>query len=450
MQIKFFDTFNKKKVNFEPIEKNQVGIYSCGPTVYNYAHIGNLLSYLRWDILRRVFEYNHFTINQVMNITDVDDKTIKAAQERGITLDNLTREYSELFFADIKKLNIESAEHYPKATDHIQEMIGLIGKLLANGSAYKSSDGIYFSIDKFKNYGKLSRLNLEDLQAGAGGRVKADEYDKHKVNDFVLWKFWDESDGDVFWESDLGRGRPGWHIECSAMSRKYLGQPFDIHTGGVDLIFPHHENEIAQSEGAFGKKFANHWIHNEHLLVDNKKMSKSAHNFYILKDILGKNIDPLAFRYLSLTSHYRSKLNFSWKSLEASQNAIYNLRRETGKLIGSGGKIIKQYQERFNQLINDDMNLPEALALTWDLLKSDNSNNDKYATILDFDRVLGLDLDKIKPIKISQDILDLAKKMDQARENKDYELADKLRIQIEGRGYSVQNTLNGSTIEKTV
>jgi len=315
------------------------------------------------------------------------------------------------------------------------------------------------------------------LRVGASGRVSKDEYDKDQAQDFVLWKFWDEKDGEVYWEpreilkheTQIKKGRPGWHIECSAMSHKLLGQPtcgersrtVDIHTGGIDLVFPHHTNEIAQSEGAFGKKFVNYWIHNEHLLVDNKKMAKSAGNFYTLRDIEAQGFSPLAFRYLVLTTHYRKKLNFSWESLKAADNALKKLYREMKKfschpehnegsrdLSVSSQNDMNKYQEKFLEAINDDMNTPEALAQVWELIKSDEKDEEKFATLLDFDKVLGLQLDKVREEEIPTEILELAKKMDQARDNKDYEVADKLRVEIGEHGYIVKNTIDGSQVEK--
>ncbi len=457
--MNLYNTLTGKKEEFNPLEKGHVKIYVCGPTVYNYAHIGNLSSYIRWDILRRIFEYNGYKINEVMNLTDVDDKTIRDSQKHKTTLKEFTQKYTKLFFKDLQKLNIKKAEVYPKATDHIQEMVEIVQKLMKKGIAYKAQDGIYFDISKFSSYGKLAKLDKKGLKVGASNRVKLDEYDKENAQDFVLWKFWDKSDGDVFWDpstwlgtnTEIEKGRPGWHIECSAMSSKYLGQPFDIHTGGVDLIFPHHENEIAQSEGAYGKKFVNYWIHAEHLLVDSAKMSKSKHNFYILSDIIKKGFDPISFRYLVFSSHYKSKLNFTWKSLESAENALTKLRDQVLHLRTKkhkNGKTIKIYQKKFLSAINNDMNTPEALAVVWELIKSDERDSDKYATLIDFDKVLGFKLDGIKSEKVSEDILNKLSKMDKARSVKDFNTADKLRAEIEKNGYKVLNTKDGSRVEK--
>ncbi len=448
MDIKLYNTLHRKAEVFKPIEKNKVGIYVCGPTVYNYVHIGNLLSYVNWDILRRTLEYFGYDVKEVMNLTDVDDKTIRDSQKNGKRIKEFTEHYSKEFFKDIEKLNIEKVEVNPKATDHIDDMVSLIKKLLENKLAYKTEDGIYFDIGKFTHYGELSRLDKEGLKAGASGRIKKDEYDKGDVSDFVLWKFWDKQDGDVFWETSIGKGRPGWHIECSAMSKHYLGQPFDIHTGGIDLLFPHHENEIAQSEGAYGKKFVNYWLHNEHLLVNNEKMSKSKGNFYNLQNIVKKGYLPLDFRYLVISAHYRSKLNFSWESLEAASKAFGKLKKHVLDIKSSNGHILEKYKHSFMEALSDDLNTPVALSLIWKLLKSDNPDSDKYATIIDFDKVMGLGLEKLKNDKVPSEISKKLLAIDKARKEKNYDLADEFRSQIEREGYKVLNTEEGSRVEK--
>src|SRR3989344_565745 len=285
-KIKFYNTLTREKENFSPINKNEVLFYSCGPTVYNYPHIGNYRAYIFADTLKRVLLYNGYKVKHIMNLTDIDDKTIRDSQKEGKTLKEFTEFYTKEFFKDIKSLNILEPTKFTKATDYIDEMVNITKKLLEKDLAYKSEDGsVYFNIRKFKNYGKLSRLELENQKENASGRIKTDEYDKENAQDFALWKAWDKEDGDVFWETDLGKGRPGWHIECSAMSMKNLGEQIDLHTGGVEDIFPHHENEIAQSEGATGVKFVKYWMHNEWVLVREKKMAKTDQNFYTLKDL---------------------------------------------------------------------------------------------------------------------------------------------------------------------
>ena len=308
MPIKFYNTINRKIQIFKPLDKRAIRIYTCGPTVYNFAHIGNLRTYIFEDVLRRVLEYNDYKVRQIMNITNVEDKIINKAVKENKTIAEITKPYEKIFFSDIKKLNIKKAEVYPKATKHIKEIISLINKIIKKKFAYQSDDGsIYFDISKFKKYGRLSELEKKELKIST--RVSADEYQKEDARDFVLWKA--KKNNEPSWPSPWGNGRPGWHIECSAMSIKYLGEYFDIHAGGVDNIFPHHENEIAQAEAATGKKFVNFWIHGEHLLVDGKKMAKSLDNFYNLEFLEKKGFNPLAFRYLILISHYRSKLNFT-------------------------------------------------------------------------------------------------------------------------------------------
>ncbi|MEK7496220.1 MAG: cysteine--tRNA ligase, partial [Patescibacteria group bacterium] len=334
---------------------------------------------------------------------------------------------------------------YPKATEHIKEMVGLIKKLIAKNFAYQGKDGsVYFNISKFKNYGELSQLEKRKIKIGA--RIAADEYNKEEAQDFVLWKT--AKAGEPSWPSPWGNGRPGWHIECSAMSMKYLGETLDIHAGAVDLIFPHHENEIAQSEAATGKKFVRYWLHSEHLSVDNQKMSKSLSNIFTLHDIERKKINPLAFRYLILTTHYRSKLNFTWESLGAAQNAMgrlttYDLRQTTNdeRTTNDDNKKIKIYIKKFLSAINDDLNTPKALSIIWQIIKDENfSSNAKKCLLLEFDKVLGLGLGKIKPLKIPQKIKQLAAQREKLRTNKQFIQADALRKQIEELGYIIEDT----------
>lgn len=474
--IKLFNTLTRKKESFKAISKNKIGLYTCGPTVYWYSHLGNLRTYLFEDILRRMFEYNGYKIKQMMNITDVEDKIIKKAIQENKNIYTITKPYTKLFLNDLKKLNIEKAEKYPKATSHIKEMINMIKSLIKKGLAYKGKDGsIYFNISKFKNYGKLSQLEKRELKIGAGlpankTGISSDEYKKEDAQDFVLWKT--QTDENLkkikaVWKSPWGWGRPGWHIECSAMAMEYLGKTFDIHAGAIDLIFPHHENEIAQSEGITGKKFANFWLHGEHLLIDGQKMSKSLGNIFTLKDIENKNINPLVFRYLVLMSHYRSKLNFTWKSLEGAQNALNNLTdnlRQTtyDKRLTTDDKKIQKYKKEFLNAINDDLNTPKAIALIWQIISAkggsasggkDNnlSNSAKKQLILEFDKVLGLGLNKIKPIKIQKipiKIKKMVKEREVLRRNKQFIPADLLRKKIEELGYNIEDTAFGQNVRK--
>jgi len=390
-----------------------------------------------------------------MNLTDVDDKTIKGSQKEGTSLKDYTERYKKAFFEDIEKLNIEKAEFYPEATNNIKEMKGIIKKLLEKKIAYIGDDkSIYYSISKFKDYGNLSKIKLKGLKAGA--RVNQDEYEKENVSDFALWKAWDKNDGDVFWESDFGKGRPGWHIECSAMSIKYLGETFDIHAGGVDLIFPHHENEIAQSEGATGKKFANFWLHNEHLLVDGKKMSKSLGNFYTLRDLLEKGHNPASIRYLLLATHYRQKLNFSFKGLESADNAverinnfIFNLKNaKSGNSKSNVDSLIGKAEKDFEKCMDDDLNISEALGVIFDFIREINKSDisqksaDKIIkTMKKFDGVLGI-LEE-KEDKITENIESLIREREEARKKKDFKKADEIRDNLKEKGIILEDSKDG-------
>jgi len=378
MSLSFYNTLTRKKDEFVPVKKGMATIYTCGPTVYAHAHIGNLRAFLFYDILRRYLKYSGFSVKHVMNITDVDDKTIRDSKKEGITLREFTEKYTKLFFDDLKTLNVETFEFYPKATDHIKEMVTLVKKLMDRGYAYMGDDqSVYFNVKKFKEYGKLSKIDLSQLKAGA--RVAQDEYTKEQVQDFALWKAWTPEDGDVYWETEFGKGRPGWHIECSAMGMKYLGNTIDIHGGGVDLIFPHHENEIAQSEAATGKQFVKYWIHNEHILVEGKKMSKSLGNFFTLKDLIERGHDPMAIRYSLVSTHYRSKLNITDKAirdaglaLERIHNFIDLLKEVKGKENPEVAKMIKKAREAFEKAMDDDLDTNTALASMFDFIKETN------------------------------------------------------------------------------
>jgi len=464
MSLKLYNTLTRKKEEFKPIGAGHVGIYSCGPTVYNFAHIGNFRAMIFADLVRRYIKYKGYNLTHVMNITDVDDKTIRDSKKEGITLKEFTERYTKYFFEDLKTLNIEKVDIYPRATEHIKEMINLIKKLLEKGYAYKADDAIYYNIKKFNEYGKLSHLKIDELKAGA--RVANDEYDKDNAHDFALWKFWDENDGNVFWETELGKGRPGWHIECSAMSMKYLGETFDIHTGGVDLIFPHHENEIAQSEAATGKPFVNYWLHNEHLLVDNKKMSKSIGNFYTLRDLLKKGYNPRSIRYVLIATHYRQKMNFSFDGLEAADSAIKRLDEFMTKLNNFKGtnhnpkvaEIIEKTKNDFENAMDDDFNISIALSAVFDFVKNINtflmnnkmSKEDAQKAIKlmkGFDSVIGILKDEKKQ-EISEEIKQLIEKRQEARKNNDYKLADKIRDELKEKGIILKDTKDGVRWEK--
>lgn len=440
--MKIFNTLTRKIEEFEPIQDKKVGIYSCGPTVYDVAHIGNLRTYIFNDILKRVLRYFGYSVDQVMNVTDVDDKTIKGSEGKKAKLDELTRKYEKKFFDDLKDLNILMPEKTTRATEYVDKMVLFVEDLMEKGYAYKAGDNsIYFSIAKFKDYGKLSKLDKEGIKAGA--RVAQDEYDKENPSDFVLWKAWDEADGEIYWETSIGKGRPGWHLECSTMSGDLLGETIDIHTGAVDLVFPHHENEIAQSEARNGKRFVNFWVHGEHLLVDGKKMSKSLGNVYNLEDMANKGFSPLDFRYLVLGSHYRSKLNFTWAALEGAKNTRERLDRIILLLRGKveGTALSEAYLVRFKDAIGKDLDIPVGLSVLWEMLRDEKVNeSEKYNTALAMDEVLGLKLSSIDEEKAPEDVIKLAEDRLRAKKDKDYAKADQLREQIETKGYKVEDT----------
>jgi cysteinyl-tRNA synthetase len=451
MSLKIHNTYTRNIEEFVPIKKDSVSLYTCGPTVYNYPHIGNYRAYIFGDTLKRYLTYSGYQVNHVMNITDIDDKTIKNSQEVGKDLREFTEFYTNEFYKDRNMLNIVPADNYPKATDYIEEMVSIIEKLLENGHAYKSADGsVYFDIKSFPTYGKLAHIDLTELKDNAKGRMKNDEYDKDSAQDFALWKAYDESDGQVFWETALGKGRPGWHIECTAMSIKNLGEQIDIHTGGVDNIFPHHENEIAQSEAFTGKQFVKYWMHNEWLLVNGKKMSKSLGNFYTLRDLIEKGINPLAYRMWLMTAHYRTLTNLNMDTLQGTETALKRLYEAYKSLPEDGGGFVDDtYKSRFIAFMDNDLDTPQALALMWELVKDVNlSPGNKRATMLDFDRVFGFGLADIKDEDIPTEVIRLTTERESARNNKDWALSDVLRAKINALGYEVKDTTDGSKISK--
>ncbi|MEK7586207.1 MAG: cysteine--tRNA ligase [Patescibacteria group bacterium] len=458
MALSIYNTLSRSKEIFEPLNNKSVGLYTCGPTVYNYPHIGNYRAYVFGDILKRYLKYREYKVKHIMNITDIDDKTIRDSIIEEKTLKEFTEFYTEEFYKDRDALNIIPADKYTKATDYVKEMLELTEKLVENSHAYMTDDGsAYFSIKKDTEYGKLSHFTLSDLKENAEGRMKSDEYDKDNAQDFALWKAWDKNDGDVFWnpsemldkDTKLTKGRPGWHIECSAMSMKELGESFDLHTGGVDNIFPHHENEIAQSECATGHMFVKYWMHNEHLMVDGKKMAKSAGNFYTLRDLIEKDINPLAFRLWLYTAHYRTKTNFTIDAVLASQTALGRLYDSFRALGEDTGKIDQKYKEKLIAYMDDDLDTPKALALLWDLVRDgDISNPDKRATMLDFDQVFGFGIDKLKEDVISEGVMRLANEREKARQAKDWAKSDELRDKIKDLGYEVKDLDEGYKISK--
>jgi len=460
MSISFFNTLSRRKEEFVALEEGRVRVYTCGPTVYDYAHIGNFRAFIFEDLLRRYLKYRGYQVYQVMNITDVDDKTIAGAKREGISLKEFTQRYTDAFFEDLETLNIERAEVYPLATEHIGDMAALVKRLIKNGLAYEVKGAFYFRISQFKDYGKLSHMKLDGLKVGA--RVSSDEYEKDEASDFALWKAWEPEDGNVFWETDLGKGRPGWHIECSSMSMKYLGEHFDIHTGGVDTIFPHHENEIAQSEGATGAKFVNYWLHCDHLIVEGRKMSKSLGNYYTLRDILAKGYNPRAIRHLLLSTHYRQKLNFTFDGLKASQEAVErlddlvaNLKRLTGEGgTGEVERLVSRAKEEFRQALDDDLNISGGWGALFKLVRESNrlisqgkmgrrEGEMVLEAVRDFDRVLGVL--KEKEEEIGEEELELIKRREEAREEGNWELADRIREELLRKGISLEDRLEGTS-----
>ena len=465
MAIKFYNTLTYKKQIFKPLRNKRVGLYTCGPTVYNFSHIGNLRTYIFEDILQKTLEYNGYRVKRVMNITDVghltsdadtgEDKIELEAKKEKKSVWEITKFYTEAFLRDIKELNIIKPEIIIPATKTVDDQIKIIKILIDKKYAYETSKVIYFNVAKFKNYNKLSRQQLRDKLVAARQEVIKDREKKHPA-DFVLWfKLAGRYKNHVMrWPSPWGLGFPGWHIECSAISRKYLGQPFDIHTGGVDHIGTHHTNEIAQSEAAFGKPLTKFWLHSEFLLIDESKMAKSEGNFITLDTLKKHGFDPLVFRYLVLTAHYRSKLNFTWKSLSSAQNALNNLRRimadlKTTPPLLTRARLKKRLAEEFKKYINDDLNTPRALALLWEIVKSQKLDlKTKYALITDFDKVLGLNLAKIKTEKIPAAILKLAKDRKKHRQEKNFTKADEFRKKIELLGWLIEDTPQGPKLKR--
>jgi cysteinyl-tRNA synthetase len=445
MDVRLFNTLTGTFEKLAFPSNHEIRMYHCGPTVYDYAHIGNLRTFIMNDILRRTLEHAGYTVKQVMNITDIDDKTIKRSRDEKISLGNLTKNYENLFLADLRHLGIKPAHRMTRATDHICDMITLIERLLRDNYAYSAPDRIYFDIKKSKGNGTLARLNLG---AGTQSRIISDDYAKKNPRDFALWKFWTENDGKNVFEASFGRGRPGWHIECSAMAMAELDETIDIHTGGVDLIFPHHTNEIAQSEAATGKQFSKLWLHGEFLTVDGKKMSKSLGNFITLKTVIDCGINPMAFRYFVLTAHYRSKANFTWEALKGAQTALEHLMAHMGP---RSGTVHKEYSARFAEIAIDDLDTPRALALAWEVAKNNTlSHEDKTATLLYFDRIFGfgLKLEARTQPPIPAQVAYLVSARKKARLAKNWTLSDKIRAEIETLGYDVTDTPKGSTISK--
>ncbi len=462
MEIKLQNSLTGKKETFRPIKEGEVLMYNCGPTVYNYAHLGNLRSYIFADTLRRMFEYNDFSVKQVINITDVghltsdadfgEDKIEKEAKKEGKDAEEITKFYTEKFFEDLDRLNIHREKIiFPKATEHIESQKNMIEKLLDKDFAYITDDAIYFKTSKFPEYQKLFGIDRSNMEEEFARVIPTGE--KEDIQDFALWKFSKPGEHRLQeWKSPRSdkMGFPGWHIECSAMIKEILGETIDVHTGGIDHIPVHHTNEIAQSTCANEKPLANFWIHNAFLNVESGKMAKSEENFIRLQTILDKGFDPLSFRYLILTAHYSSPLLFSWQSLEASKNALERLKE---KVLEFGPETdsnqTETYKEKFKEFINNDLDTPKALALTWDIIKDDSlDNSQKKHLILDFDKVFGLNLDSIEIVEIPEEVKKLIDEREKSRAEKDWQKSDEIRKKIENLGFSVKDTENGPKISK--
>ncbi len=458
MTIQFHNTLSGRIEPLNPLKPGTIGLYTCGPTVYDFPHIGNCRAYVFEDLLKRFLMTSGYKVTHIMNITDVDDKTIKGANALGLSLREYTEKYVDAFFQDQKKLNILPADHYPRATDHIPEMVAIVKTLLDKGYAYAKDGSIYFSIDKFPAYGALSKIKRDDLQPGR--RIESDEYEKESLHDFALWK--NKKEGEPFWETEIGPGRPGWHIECSAMSQKYLGETFDIHCGGVDNIFPHHENEIAQSEASNGRKFVNTWLHCHHLIVDGEKMSKSKGNFFTLGDLISRGADPLDLRYLLLATHYRKMLNFTFDALAQAKTSrqrlldfLYELEHRSYSFDTNPdvAKLTAKAETGFQKDLGDDLNISGALSAIFDFVREVN-------TLLSQDKIGRIDADHIQAIlqnfnavlailprreenDLPPEIKAKIDEREKARKEKDFDRADQLRGDLLSMGILLEDTKDG-------
>ena len=467
MTLQFRNTLTRRTEPFVPLAPGRAGIYTCGPTVYDHAHLGNLRTFMFEDLLVRHLAWRGFAVFRVMNLTDVDDKTIRGAREAGLSLDAFTRPFKDAFFADLETLRIRPADVYPAATDHTEAMIGMIGALIERGHAYQAGDGsVYFRIESFPEYGKLARIDRAGLKPGA--RVDQDEYEKEQVGDFALWKAWTEKDGDVAWDSPWGRGRPGWHIECSAMSTQYLGPTFDIHCGGVDNLFPHHEDEIAQSECCTGKPFVRYWLHSAHLIVEGRKMSKSEGNFFTLPQILDQGWTGREVRYLLLSTHYRQQLNFTFDGLKAARTSLHRLDELRRRLEDRAGDaepgglpgFASARREAFGAALDDDLNISGALGHLFDLVREANTALDHdgmdppaAAAVRD---LLTEDLDHVLAVMEPDpsetggdaDLEALLERRNRARAERNWAEADRLRDHLADLGWKVQDGPDGSRLVK--
>jgi cysteinyl-tRNA synthetase len=463
MPLRFFDSYTRQVREFVPLNPPNVSIYTCGPTVYSRAHIGNFRAYIFEDLLQRHLESRGYRVHRVMNLTDVDDKTIRGTREANVPLEEYTRPFKQAFFQDLETLRIKRANEFPAATDpqYIARMIEMIGLLMTRDLAYQADDkSVYFRINKFPDYGKLAHLNLDELRPT--GRVRSDEYDKENIGDFALWKAWDEADGEVRWDSPWGPGRPGWHIECSAMATALLGDEIDIHCGGVDNIFPHHEAEIAQSEGCTGKKFVRYWLHCAHLLVDNQKMSKSLGNFYTLPDVLAKGYTGREVRYALLRVHYRVPLNFTWSGMDEARQALGRIdewRRRLDEISRSKSESRRAIEpgEDFRNALDDDLNISAALGCLFESIRVTNRALDENQfgaqaarSWLNWWEKINeiLALEETTAMALPEEIEALAKGRVEARLAKDWHASDQLRDELSARGWDVRDTKDGQKLTR--
>ncbi len=466
MVLRVFNTLTRRKEIFKPIRENEVRMYTCGPTVYHIPHIGNYRSFLTADLIRRYLEFKGFVVKQVMNITDIDDKTIRYSGKEGISLKEFTEKFTKIFFEDLDTLNIKKAFLYPKASEHFEDIAKVVKVLVEKGYAYIKLGSVYYDISKFKDYGKLSKVDLKAIKPGA--RVDVDEYEKANPRDFVLLKrsTTEELKRGIFYNSEWGKVRPGWHIECSTLSMKYLGETIDIHTGGVDLIFPHHENEIAQSEAYTEKKFVNYWLHTEYLMVNGEKMAKRLGNFITLQDLLKKGYNPKAIRYLLFSAHYKSSLNFTEESLKDAERTVANLNdfvdrinkiKVSGKYNKELSKKVVESKNKFELYMDDDFNIPQALSSIFELIHQTNKAIDQndlsdvnlkevYNQMMEFDKILGII--EIKKEKLPKEIMDLIIKREGYRKRGDFEAADKIRLELREKGFIVEDTPQGTRWRK--
>ncbi|MFZ2639496.1 MAG: cysteine--tRNA ligase [Verrucomicrobiia bacterium] len=467
MSLRVFNTLSRNLDEFRPLDPagKRVGIYTCGPTVYDFAHIGNFRAFAFEDLARRYLVYRGYEVVHVMNITDVEDKIIRKVRETGEPLKQLTGRFTAAFLDDCRALNLLPAHHVPRATDHIPEMLSLIGTLMEKGVAYQAPDkSVYFSIAKFARYGQLKKIDADQMRPGA--RVKLDEYEKESLGDFALWKAWDEADGDIGWDSPWGRGRPGWHIECSAMSMKYLGESFDLHCGGEDLVFPHHEDEIAQSEAATGKPFSRYWLHCAYLLVNGQKMSKRFGNFFTLRDLLAKGYTGRELRYTLIVEHYRRQLNFTFEGVDAARASLarideflVKLREVAGNAAGTAPLPpgVAAVKGDFENALDDDLNISAALGVLFNFIRDINKRLAEHAVppaeaaaILDmwqrFDTVLGFGVPQAQ--EAPADIVALAEQRQAARKAKDFKLADQIRDELKAKGWVIEDTAKGPKLKR--